>query len=107
MQRIHGAINTRKIRIRSKVRFIIFLTFLLLSAFALYLSLYKPTKAQSSNQIEYHQVYIEEGDTLWQLAREYVPERMDIRKFIEIVKKQNSLPSGDVRPGQIIQFPKY
>ena len=107
MQRVHRTCNMRRIRIRSKARFIIFLTFLLLTAFALYFSLYKPTKAQSSNQIEYDQVYVEEGDTLWHLAREYVPKRMDIRKFIEIVKEQNHLPSGDIRPGQILRFPKY
>ncbi|MGI6706875.1 MAG: cell division suppressor protein YneA [Clostridia bacterium] len=107
MRKIHRTVNARRIRIRSKARFIIFLTFLLLAAFALYLSLYRPTKAQSSKHIEYHQVYIEEGDTLWHLAREYVPERMDIRKFIEIVKEQNSLSSGEIRPGQVIRFPKY
>ncbi len=48
---------------------------------------------------------VQPGDTLWQVARAYIPERMDIRAFIYRLEQVNGLKGGIIHPGQQLLIP--
>lgn len=56
---------------------------------------------------KYKLVSVKEGDTLWGIVKENC-KNSDIRKAIYYVKKENSMDSGNITPGQTIKIPlKY
>ncbi len=53
-------------------------------------------------------VQVEAGDSLWKLAATYdCNNKMDIRKYIYLIKEYNNLDSFTIQPGQIIELPIY
>lgn len=50
-------------------------------------------------------VFVEEGDTLWGIAKEYTPEGMDIRKYIDIVCEYNGMGDSILMPGDMVEIP--
>lgn len=50
-------------------------------------------------------VIVQEGDTLWEIARKHNPG-MDIRKYIYLIEKRNNLSSPLIHPGQQLVLPK-
>lgn len=53
---------------------------------------------------EYTTVTVEQGDTLWDLAREYNKEG-DIRKYIHKIEKVNNLTDNIIFEGDILKLP--
>ena len=47
-------------------------------------------------------VYVQDGDTLWSIADDYVSDDIDIRDYIYEVRKLNNMDSYDVYAGDII-----
>lgn len=56
--------------------------------------------------IEYVQVKVMYGDSLWSIADEATPEHRDLRKTMYDIIKHNNLESEILRPGQILEVPK-
>lgn len=50
-------------------------------------------------------VTVQEGDTLWSIAKENCKNYRDIRKAIYSIKKLNNIDSGSINPGQKIKLP--
>lgn len=50
-------------------------------------------------------IVVESGDTLWTLAQRYAPQRMDIRKYVNLIMEHNSLSGPLVYPGQVLELP--
>lgn len=50
-------------------------------------------------------VFVEEGDTLWGIVKNYNPEGMDIRKYIDIVCEYNNMENVNLMPGDMIEIP--
>lgn len=60
----------------------------------------------NSNDLEkYHEITIQSGDTLWEIAKEYVSPEEDIRNLILQIKRINDLKSAEILPGQTILIP--
>lgn len=56
--------------------------------------------------INYQVVYVKQGDSLWSIANLYVPEKEDIRNYISLLKKINSLDeNAQIYPGQELKIP--
>lgn len=65
-------------------------------------------KAGAVSEIErtaYVDVIVQEGDTIWNLAKKHTPEH-DIRKTIYNIKKANDLSTADIYPGQLLKIPQ-
>jgi len=60
--------------------------------------------AQADREYTTKTIYVESGDTLWQLSQQYNNTNMDIREYIDLVCKLNKI-SPNIRPGQTIEFP--
>lgn len=51
---------------------------------------------------------VEEGDTLWEIAKEYSDNRHDIRRVIHIIRYEcNNNISPDIYPGQVVYVPLF
>lgn len=59
----------------------------------------------TANNIEKEMVIIESGDTLWQLATQYKPEKWDTRDFIQVIQEANNMKNSVIHAGEVIAIP--
>ena len=92
-------------RIKNKFRFITFLTVcMLITAFGAN-AVFGLGDASGSDKIEYVSVKVESGDTLWNLAKEYGPSNIDVRKVIYEIEKLNNVDASTLHSGMTIEIP--
>ena len=55
----------------------------------------------SKDPIEYYDttVVVKEGDTLWEIAKNAVGEKVDVREIIHDIITENGLENGNIQPG--------
>ncbi len=97
----------KKYRIKSKARFItsvVIMLGIIISGFSALTGLNIST-ALTKPQYEY--VHIENGDTLWDIAKKYKSNDTDIRKAVfEISKVNDGMEASDLYPGMVIAVPE-
>jgi LysM repeat protein len=64
-------------------------------------------KVKAADQLVYVNRTVTYGDTLWEIAEEYAPEKTDLRKFVATICDTNNLRSKEIHPGQSLQIPVY
>lgn len=50
--------------------------------------------------------WVEQGDTLWKIARDYSTEKQDVRRVIDIIEKMNDC-GATIYPGQCLIVPVF
>lgn len=98
---------TKRYRVASKFRFTVFTTVLLLLVITIAGSLFGFNTVSSSSFDQYHQVRIQYGDTLWDIAAEYAPEDADIRSVVRDICEVNGIKAEQLTAGQRIVVPAY
>ncbi len=63
--------------------------------------------APSVSKEEVIKLTVQPGDTLWEIAANHKPERMDIRVYIEGIVRINGLEDGGVQAGQVLKLPHF
>ena len=53
---------------------------------------------------ERYEYVVKPGDTLWDIATEYVPKGMDKREYIFNIKKDNGLKRSEIYPGMVLEI---
>jgi hypothetical protein len=61
--------------------------------------------AKGRQPVEYSEVIVKKGDSLWLIAREYYPKKQDIRKSIWEIREINNLDDASIKPGQVLKIP--
>lgn len=98
----------KKYKIVNKKRFYLFITSLFVVIVMIIFSLVSNNKVHSSvYEINYTEVRVRDGDTLWNIALAYLPEKTDIRKVIYDIKKFNNMNNSYIYPGDIIKIPQF
>lgn len=97
----------KKYRIKSKIRFTLFLTISLLLIFSAAGTVIGTYNAESLTKTTYSEIRVQTGDTLWDLAKEFGPDHKDIRKIIYEICKVNDVSAESIYPGQILFIPVY
>lgn len=46
------------------------------------------------------------GDSLWEIATEYVADGEDVRPLIQAIKERSGLTSSTLQPGQVLHIPE-
>ena len=92
-------------RIVKPFRFIVFVVLSLILLFSILNLIFGFSSAQSITVETYESVTIEQGDTLWEIAGEYMPEDTDIRFFIYRICQINDIKADDLYPGMTIKVP--
>lgn len=54
---------------------------------------------------EHEEIQVLQGDTLWNIAIEYLSPGDDIREVVYDIKKLNNMDTGYIYPGDIIKMP--
>jgi len=62
--------------------------------------------AKSTSTVVLVPVYVSEGDSLWQLSTQHTDGKMDIRNYIDKVMTINNLSNANIKPGDLLMFPK-
>ena len=95
----------RKYRIKSRLRFTIFIVILLLMTVTAANAVLGFYNADGLTEQEYMQIQVESGDTLWSIADEYMPDDMDRRESVHIISSANDINASQLYPGQILDIP--
>ncbi|GBF11350.1 LysM peptidoglycan-binding domain-containing protein [Tepidibacillus infernus] len=54
---------------------------------------------------QYIEVIVQEGDTLWSIAKPYYNGKMDFRELIYNIRELNELSEAMIYPGQVLKIP--
>jgi len=96
----------KKYRVVNKKRFTTFIVFTFSLLFLLYFILLNSLKAEGRILNDrYFEHYIIDGDTLWNIALEYMPKKYDVRKMVYDIKELNHLETSFIFPGEVIKIP--
>ncbi len=100
--------KTRKTyKIKSRFRFTVFIVTMLLITVTSANTMLGFYDASSLTVKEYITVEICDGDTLWQLAKDYMPSDMDPRKAVRNLCNINNISAEELYAGQTLQIPIY
>ena len=94
-------------RVKSRLRFTVFVALMIIIAVNSANTMLGIYDASSFTVKEYRSVEICSGDTLWQIAKDYMPSDMDTRKAVHQICNLNDITASDLQPGQTIQIPVY
>lgn len=95
----------KKYRVVNRKRFFTFVFITTLVSAFLISSLFRSYKSFGRSVETYAYVLIEEGDTLWDIAKLYTDEDKDIRKSVHNIQVINDKLSKNIYPGEIIKVP--
>jgi len=95
----------KRYKIKNRFRFISFVTIMMLVVSFSVSALFTPAQARSEEEQKYIEVLVESGDTLWDLAKTYGNEGMDIRQIVYDICSINNIKAADLRAGQTILIP--
>lgn len=59
------------------------------------------------DEVQMEQIVVSQGDTLWQIALDHKPKKMDTRDYIQIIKEMNHLKSSAIQAGDVLSLPIY
>ena len=87
-------------------RFYTFITFLfILFAILLFTIIYTPKAHSSILEPRYTDYHIGEGDSLWEIALNHMPEGYDVRKMVYEIQKANDMETSYIYEGDTIKIP--
>lgn len=95
----------KRYRIVNARRFTSFLTVMLLLIIFIAGTALGMFDASSKDKITYTTVQVQAGDTLWQLAKTYGPEKQDIRMTVYQICQLNNVSAETLMAGQYITIP--
>ena len=97
----------KKYRIKSKVRFTLFLTIAMLFVFTLVGTISGLNNSESLTKDSYTEIRVQTGDTLWDLAEKFGPDNKDIREVVYQICEVNDISADSIFPGQTLLIPSY
>lgn len=99
-------LQVKRYKVVNKRRFFIFITLSFIVLISLISLIFSKDKAYSSvYEVQYYEVEVVEGDTLWTIVSRHISERDNMQKIIYDIKKFNGMDSSHIYPGDIIKIP--
>ena len=94
-------------RIKSRFRFTLFVVLMLLTFVNGVNAMLGVCDASSMTVQEYMTVEVCYGDTLWDIARAYMPSDMKIRTAVHEICRVNETSADQLQAGQVLRIPLY
>jgi len=98
-------ISGKTYRVKARGKFTLFIAFMIVLIAIISSTVFGATGADSLGQYEYIQITVQHGDTLWNIARTYMPGVNDIRRAVHILCKVNEISAHELKAGQILLIP--
>lgn len=95
----------KRYRIKNKFRFTVFKVIVLLTITMLTAFITGQLFAEGSSEVKYKTVQVAYGDTLWSIAEDNLPNKMDIRDYVYQISKLNNVTADTIKDGQDIKIP--
>ncbi|MGI6177752.1 MAG: cell division suppressor protein YneA [Eubacterium sp.] len=96
---------SKKYRIKSKLRFTIFVTVCILITVFCLGSIFGADVVSGSTEKQYVTVTVQPGDTLWTIAETYADESVDVRQYAYNIAKFNGISDSTIHVGEEIIVP--
>jgi len=97
-------LNRYKVVDMNKFKRFMFISTLLISM--VLFTLLFTIKVYSKDIPQYNYITVEEGDTIWSIASNYVDKsNMEIRELIYVISNENSIYNASIYPGDVIKIP--
>ncbi len=62
---------------------------------------------KNNKQYNFLSYEVQRGDTTWAIASENMPAGMDIREYIYLIEKDNSIKAGNIYPKMVLILRRY
>ena len=98
-------ISGRTYRIKSRSRFTSFIVFLIIFFVMASNTILGLSDASSLTQKEYAEITVQAGDTLWNIAKTYMPGDTDIRRSVYSICRLNNIAAHELIAGQKLLIP--
>ena len=95
----------KRYRIVNKFRFITSLVVVMLIGFCVVSAIFGFNRASGTDIRSFVTVRVEQGDTLWGLAKAYGPEGYDRREVVYAIEKLNNVDASSLQAGQLLTIP--
>lgn len=95
----------KKYRIKSKLRFTIFMTLVLTMMIVTSTTVMGINTANSLTKPNYTEIQVQYGDTLWDLALEFGSKNIDPRNMVSKICQINHITAQSLQPGQKLLIP--
>lgn len=92
-------------KIVNRKRFITFITIVVLLFTFTIVTSFNLILAHGYTEPHYIEIQVSEGDTLWDIARQYGNENTDIRETIYNICHANNITASELKANQIIIIP--
>ena len=96
---------TRRYRVANRFRFTVFVTIMIILITTLVNFALGLNTAESLTYVEYMDLEIMSGDTLWSIAETYMSDADDIRVAVYELCKINDISADQLQAGMTIQVP--
>ncbi len=97
--------KNKKYIIVNRIRFVISLTILVIFIIIM-MPIFK-VNAKDTPDFVIKTLYVDTGDTLWQISEKYAPRDMDIRLYLDNLIQLNKLERMMIYPGDMLYIPIY
>ena len=97
----------KRYRIVNKLRFTTFMTAFVLLAIVCFSSVLGYNDVSASDNKQYEEYFVQAGDTLWDIASQFKPSDINIKKFIYEIQIHNNTDAEHLQAGQTIEIPIY
>ncbi|MBP1925321.1 hypothetical protein J2Z76_001180 [Sedimentibacter acidaminivorans] len=97
-------LNRYKVVDMNKFKRFIFISVLLISI--VLFTLLFTIKVYSKDIPQYNYITVEEGDTIWSIASNYLDKSdMEIRELVYVISNENNIYNASIYPGDVIKIP--
>ena len=97
----------KRYRVKARGRFIFFVTFMIIITVMTATTLMGLNNVDGLTQPEYIEIIVEPGDTLWNLARQHMPNNTDIRRAVHTLSTLNEIAAHELKAGQTLIIPVW
>ncbi len=96
----------KRYRIKSKFRFITFIVITVGLLIGIIGAVSGLNDSRAMTAVEYKEIEICSGDTLWDIANTYKSDSTDTRKAVYRICRINDIQASDLVPGMILSIPE-
>ena len=97
----------KKYRIKNRFRFITFMALMMVFTVFTATTMFGFNEADSLSTPSHVIVKVQPGDTLWDIADDYGPDDVDIRRVVYEICQLNDVNANSIHPGQTLIVPEY
>ncbi len=95
----------KRLVIKSKLRFAIFLLAVLMLSVTLVNVSFGADKTSYNNSDNYIEIEVSSGDTLWDIANTYCDSSADTREIVYEICSINDITASELKDGMVLKIP--